>query len=70
MKRREIAFLLIGLGAGLMLAVVAVIELMLSVCHHMFLIGFNWRPGSVLPAFPFVLVAVGLVLLYRDRSKA
>jgi len=67
---REIAFLLIGLGAGLMLAVVAVIELMASVYHHMFIIGFSWCPGSLLLALPFVLVAVGLVILYRDRSKA
>ena len=54
MNGREIAFLLIGLGAGLMLAVVAVIELMASVYHHVFIIGFSWCPGSLLLALPFV----------------
>ncbi len=53
-----------------MLAVVGVIEVMSSVYHHMFIIGFSWRPGSVSLALPFVLVAVGLAILCRDRSKA
>jgi hypothetical protein len=38
MSRREVAFLLIGLGVGLALTVVVVIEFFLWF-HHMFIVG-------------------------------
>jgi hypothetical protein len=67
MTRRELGFLLVGLGAGLVLAVVAVIEFMLSF-HHMFIVGIRWHPESVLLAVPFLLILFGLVLLRRRRD--
>jgi hypothetical protein len=35
----------------------------------MFIIGISWRPGSILLAVPFLLIAVGLTLLHRDKSQ-
>ena len=68
MTKREIAFLLIGLGAGLLLSVALTLELM-AWYHHMFIIGFTWRPASIVFAVPFVLMIWGVVILYRNRSK-
>ena len=42
-SKRELGFLLIGFGIGLLFAVAAVIEYVLWF-HHMFMIGFAWRP--------------------------
>ena len=67
--KRELGFLLIGFGIGLLLAVAVVIESVLWF-HHMFMIGFAWRPGSVVLALPFVLIAVGIVLLRRKHLGA
>jgi hypothetical protein len=67
MARRELGFLLVGLGAGLVLAVVAVIEFVLSF-HHMFIVGISWRPGSVLLTVPFLLILFDLILLRRRKD--
>ena len=64
MTKREGAFLLIGLGFGLVLAVVAVVELVLTI-HHTFIMGISWRPGTVLLVLPFVLIITGVVMLRR-----
>jgi hypothetical protein len=64
MNKRELGFLLIGLGIGFLFAVAAVVEYALWL-HHMFIIGFAWRPGSILLALPFVPIAVGIVLSRR-----
>jgi hypothetical protein len=69
MTKREAGFLLIGLGVGLMLASVAVVETALWL-HHMFIIGIHWSFGSVVLALPFVCIIAGIVLLRRPRSKA
>ncbi len=68
MARRELGFLLVGLGAGLVLAVVAVIEFMLSF-HQMFIFGILWRPESVLLAVPFLSILIGLILLRRRKDN-
>jgi hypothetical protein len=68
MSRREAAFFLIGLGSGLILAVVAVIEFVISF-HHMFIVGVRWEPGSALLGLPFLLVLVGVLLLYLKKNK-
>ena len=68
MARRELGFLLSGLGAGLVLAVVAVIEFVISF-HHMFIVGISWRPGSLLLAVPFLLILFGLILLRRRKDR-
>ena len=64
MSRRGTAFLLIGLGLGLILAVVAVVELVLAF-HHTFIMGISWRPATILLGLPFALILVGTVVLRR-----
>ena len=70
MTRREIAFSMIGLGAGLMLAVVAIVEMLWSWGRHMFIVGIHWVPLSITLVLPFSLIVSGSILIYRDRSKA
>jgi tellurite resistance protein TehA-like permease len=68
MSRREVGFLLIGLGIGLLLAVVGVVELVYSF-HHMFIIGISWTPGSLLLLLPFGLVGCGVTHLFRSQVR-
>ena len=68
MTKREAAFLLIGLGIGLLLDVVAVVELVLTF-HHTFIMGISWRPGTILLALPFLLVLTGVVMLRRPSRS-
>lgn len=68
MTRRELGFLLVGLGTGLVLAVVAIIEFVLWF-HHMFIVGIRWNPESVLLDVPFVLILLGLILLRRRKDN-
>ena len=68
MNQREAAFLLIGLGLGLILAVVAVVELVLAF-HHTFIMGISWRPGTILLGLPFALIIAGAVMLRRPRIQ-
>jgi hypothetical protein len=68
MKRREVGFLVIGLGIGLMLAAVSIVEYVMMF-HHMFVIGIAWNPKSVLLLLPFVLVGIGLILLRRRDPR-
>jgi hypothetical protein len=67
MTKREGAFLLIGLGSGLVLAVALVVELVLNF-HHTFIMGISWQPGTILLAVPFVLIIAGVVMLRRPRG--
>jgi len=68
MRRRDVAFLLIGLGIGLIFAVVAVIEFVLWF-HHMFIVGIEWHRASVVLAIPFLLVLIGSALLCRSGGE-
>jgi hypothetical protein len=68
MTKREGAFLLIGLGTGLILSVVAVIQLVIAF-HHAFIMGISWRPGTILLALPFLLILTGVVMLRRPASE-
>lgn len=68
MTKREVGFLLIGLGVGLVLAVVAVIEFVLWF-HHMFIVGIRFKPVSVVLAFPFLLMGAGFLLLKRGTPQ-
>jgi gamma-glutamyl-gamma-aminobutyrate hydrolase PuuD len=68
MTKREVGFLLIGLGAGLILAVAAIIEFVLWF-HNMFIIGIQWHPASIVLALPFLFMLVGLILAYRGKSQ-
>jgi len=64
MTKREAAFLLIGLGIGLIVAVVAVVELVLTF-HRTFILGISWHPGTILLALPFLLIIIGAIMLRR-----
>jgi hypothetical protein len=59
--RREIAFLLVGLGVGLALSIVAIVEILSSLYHHMFIVGYSWDKPIAL--IPFLLMFAGLILL-------
>jgi hypothetical protein len=67
MTKRELGFLLIGLGTGLIFAVAAVLELGFSF-HHMFILGFAPRSGSIVLALPFVFIFAGIVLSRRKSQ--
>jgi hypothetical protein len=69
MSKRELGFLLIGFGVGLLFAVAAVVESVLWF-HHMFIMRSAWRPGSIVLTLPFVLIAVGIVLVRPTRPLA
>lgn len=60
--------MLIGLGTGLILAVLAIIAFALWF-HHMFIVGIRWRPGSLLLALPFLLIAIGIALAHRGAPQ-
>jgi uncharacterized iron-regulated membrane protein len=69
MTKRDVAFLLIGLGGGLIVSAIAVVELVFMF-HHMFIVGFAWRPASIAVfAAPFILMAVGGTILWRSKKK-
>ena len=68
MTGREVGFVLVGLGIGLMLAVVSIVEYVMMF-HHMFVIGIAWNPKSILLFLPFVIVGIGLILLRRRSTK-
>jgi uncharacterized membrane protein len=67
MRRREIAYLLIGLGVGLIFAVTPIAWFVWF--HHMFIIGIKWNPASIVLTLPFLLVLIGSILLYRSKSE-
>ncbi len=68
MTKREAGFLAIGIGAGLLAGVFLVIAPFLY--HHEFILGFDFRFGSVLLAIPFILIITGAILIFRNRRLA
>ena len=68
MTKREVGFLLIGLGFGLMLAVAAILEVLLSLYRTSFITAYSW--DKVFAFVPALLLAIGLVLVLRKpRSE-
>lgn len=68
MTKREIGFLLIGLGFGLMLAVAGILEVLLSLYRSAFITAYSWDKVAVI--VPVLLLAIGLVLiLYRPHLE-
>lgn len=67
MTTREIAFVLIGLGTGLLLSVAVVIAFIVWF-HHMFIVGVRLQPGAILLLLPVILILVGLFLLQRKAA--
>jgi hypothetical protein len=68
MRRREAAFLLIGFGGGLIFAAAAIVGLALWF-HHMFIVGIQLKPASMVLTIPFLLVLIGSMLLYRGKGE-
>ena len=67
MTKREIGFLLIGLGFGLLLAMAAVLEVLFSLYRSELITSYGW--DKVIVLVPILLLVIGLVLLlYRPRS--
>jgi hypothetical protein len=68
MTKRDLAFLLMGTGGGLILSAVAVVELAVMF-HHMFIMGFAWRLSSIaILAAPFLPIGAGGTILWRSRK--
>jgi hypothetical protein len=64
--RREIGFLVIGLGVGLLFAVFATVEVLRSLNRIAFIIAYGWDKAIL--TVPFLLLVTGLVLvLYRSK---
>jgi hypothetical protein len=70
MTKRDLAFLLIGMGIGLILSAIGVVELAFMF-HHMFIVGFVWQPSSIaMLAAPFLFIAAGgVVLRFSQRQQ-
>ena len=66
-NRREIAFLLIGLGVGLMFAIAAAIEILLSLSRVALISNVGW--DKLIFLVPFLLLVTGLALLIRRDAK-
>jgi hypothetical protein len=60
---REIGFLLIGLGFGLMLAIAAIVEILLSLYRSAFISAYSWDKVAAL--IPLLLLTVGGFLVLR-----
>jgi hypothetical protein len=67
MTRREIAFLLIGLGLGLLLSVAVVLEVLISLQRGSIITGYGIDKIAVL--IPILFLVSGIILLgYRKRA--
>ena len=67
MTKREIAFLLIGLGFGLMFAEVVIFKVLVSLYRMKFIVAYAW--DWVILVVPALLLLAGMVLiLYRSKS--
>jgi hypothetical protein len=67
MARREIAFLLIGLGSGLLLSLAVVLEIFISLYHHEAISSYGFDKFVLL--IPILLLLAGVILLaYRTKS--
>ena len=70
MKRRELAFFLIGLGIGFPFATVGIAELVSALLQPAFIIGFAKSPAVLGVFLLFLPFTLGCILLYSDRGKA
>ena len=66
MTKREIGFLLIGLGFGLLLAVAGILEILLSLYQTAFIAAYGWHKVAVV--VPALLLAGGLVLVLHRQQ--
>jgi uncharacterized membrane protein len=63
--KRETGFLLIGLGFGLMFAIAAIVEVLLSLYRSAFITAYSW--DKVLLLVPILLLVIGGVLVGRGK---
>jgi hypothetical protein len=68
MTRREVGFLLVGLGFGLMLALAAILEVLLSLYRTGFVGSYSWKKTFVV--VPVLLLGAGVALIaHRPRAR-
>ena len=70
MKRRELAFFLIGLGIGFPFAFIGIADLVSVWLQRAFIVGFAKSPAALGVLLLFLPLALGCTLLYVDRRKA
>ena len=68
MSKRDVGVLLFGIGVGLMAGCLAVANT-LRWMRHMFLIEVHWQVGLSM-ALPWLFLAAGSVILYRQRRRS
>jgi len=69
MTKREIGFLLIGLGIGLLLSIAVTVDILATLHRVGDIVAYSWERGIL--AVPILLVLVGFVLIvYRRRTIA
>jgi hypothetical protein len=67
MTKRETGFLLIGLGFGLMFAIAAIVEVLLSLYRSAFITAYSW--DKVLLLVPVLLLVIGGgLVLHRPKG--
>ena len=66
MTKRETAFLLIGLGFGLMFAEAAILEVLMSLYRMKFIVAYAW--DWIVLAAPIVFLVAGIILVIRRPS--
>jgi len=68
MARREIAFLLIGLGLGLLLSLAVVLEIFVSLSRNQAISSYGFDKFVLI--IPMLLLLAGIILLaYRTKSE-
>jgi len=66
--KRETGFLFIGLGFGLMFAIAAIVEVLLSLYRSAFITTYSW--DKFLLIVPVLLLAIGGgLVLHRPKSE-
>jgi hypothetical protein len=65
--RRELGFLVIGLGIGLLFAVFATVSILRSLNERVFIISYGWDKAML--TVPLLLLTIGMLLvLYKRKS--
>ena len=68
MTRREVAFILIGLGLGLLLSLVVVLEIFVSLQHSTAISSYGF--DKIVLLVPILLLLAGIVMLaYRTKPE-
>jgi len=66
--KKETGFLLIGLGFGLMLAIAAIVEVLLSLYRSAFITSYSW--DKVLLVAPLLLLVIGgILVLHKPKGE-